>query len=263
MNLLEKILLVFRTLKNPGTFIMDYLGLLHGELIYKIRNSSVIMHLRAGTTDKDEVVVVLSGYEYDLPTITQNLGEFVCIFDLGGHIGSFSVFAGKALSEKKLSIYTFEPSTTNFALLSKNIVSNHLEKVVQLLHAAVGPKHGTVVLDTSTNTDGYFVRQSSDKVDSSSETVEMLTIQEVARRNNVEKIDLIKMDIEGGEYALFNDAGTFDFIKKHVSSIVMETHELDESRNQKALIVLLEKDFTVHVARPNILYIKNEALATL
>ena len=47
-----------------------------------------------------------------------------------------------------------------------------------------------------------------------------LTMDDLFRRHNIESVDLIKLDIEGSEFALFNSA---DWLQ-HVSAISMEVH---------------------------------------
>ena len=53
----------------------------------------------------------------------KNNGVF---FDIGANTGIYSIYAG--IQKSKLKVFTFEPSATNLALLSRNIFLNNLSK---------------------------------------------------------------------------------------------------------------------------------------
>ena len=52
---------------------------------------------------------------------------------------------------------------------------------------------------------------------------------EFCKKNKIESVDLLKMDIEGSEYEVFSSS--LGFIKKHVKSIFVELHNLDKVKN--------------------------------
>ncbi|MDO8752056.1 MAG: FkbM family methyltransferase, partial [Candidatus Wolfebacteria bacterium] len=77
--------------------------------------------------------------------------------------------------------------------------------------------------------------------------VETVSLDEIVQKNNIERIDFLKMDCEGAEYGiLFNSSPkTIGMIQK----ISMEYHDMDNERNVNRLKTFLEQnEFTVTIA---------------
>ncbi|PIN99120.1 MAG: hypothetical protein COT90_01190, partial [Candidatus Diapherotrites archaeon CG10_big_fil_rev_8_21_14_0_10_31_34] len=70
--------------------------------------------------------------------------------------------------------------------------------------------------------------------------VQTTVLKEIFESNKIEKCDLMKIDIEGGEYPLLYDLEESIFSK--IKLIAMECHKLDEKQNNpKKLIDFLQK----------------------
>lgn len=74
-----------------------------------------------------------------------------------------------------------------------------------------------------------------------------LTIDDLFRRHNIESVDLIKLDIEGSEFALFDSA---DWLQR-VSAISMEVHPLHGDPNA-ILKSINQHGFTYAIADENL-----------
>ncbi|KDA43556.1 FkbM family methyltransferase [Frankia sp. B2] len=143
------------------------------------------------------------GVYHALPGYAPAAGEVVV--DLGANQGLFSVLAARAGADV-IAVEAqrgFAPAFINHA--AGNGVSNH----IQLLHALVGPTAG-VFADprarrNATHWDG---------------DVDVLTMAEVFEAGGVDQVDLVKLDIEGSEFALFDEPGWLDAVGR----IVMEVH---------------------------------------
>lgn len=120
------------------------------------------------------------------------------VLDIGAHHGYFSMLAARQLGTEG-KVYAFEPAVENFEILKTNIKLNQLTNVIPVNKAA-SDKRGTVP---------FFIEKSNDVQGSLFSTlrageftvpVECITIDEFI---GGEPVDVIKMDIEGGEpYAL-------------------------------------------------------------
>lgn len=118
------------------------------------------------------------------------------IVDIGAHIGYFTrLFA--SLTCKTGAVYAFEADPENFSLLAKN--TRHF-KNIKLCPQAVSAKSGSINFYHSEDKTGCHSVIPADfrqkKI-----TVPAITLDDFIQEKNINKIDLIKMDIEGGELA--------------------------------------------------------------
>jgi FkbM family methyltransferase len=59
-------------------------------------------------------------------------GKKIVFWDIGSNIGSFSIYAASK-HKQNISIYSFEPSTSNLRVLSRNISINKLSKKIKII----------------------------------------------------------------------------------------------------------------------------------
>lgn len=121
------------------------------------------------------------------------------IVDAGANVGTFTLWASTFAIRSK--IYAIEPEKATFALLSNNVKANHLENVV-LVNAAIAAKTGHATL--------YLRNPGSDTLLANpslrgTQVCDTLSIQDFMDLHSIETIDFFKIDIEGSEYAIFDD----------------------------------------------------------
>jgi FkbM family methyltransferase len=250
INMLFKIILLIKTLSDFPIAFLDKLGVFKGELVYKIRNKNMQFIARAGTEDMAEVVVVTSGYEYDLNNV--KLPKKPVIVDLGGHIGTFSISMARRLKDK-CKIYTYEPDKENYGILIRNIALNKIHSVYSK-NVAISDYVGKGYLEKENmNTDAYHLGLSKKK----NTNCVVNTLSQALRAYKIKKIDLLKMDIEGGEYKIFLHKQSFDYIQKTVHYIFMEYHDIDDHYNYFLIKRKLEEKFFVINKRANIITLEN------
>src|SRR5262249_27354517 len=144
---------------------------------------------RAGTTDRGIINTVVAQDEYR----TRELPQIKTVIDLGANIGSFSAF----IAEKADKIYAFEPVLENATLARRTIELNTLNNKVILTAAAVSDHNGVVDLYLSPdNTGGHSPAYQFNKKIS----VPAVSLQSVFDAHKIFECDLLKIDIEGGEY---------------------------------------------------------------
>ena len=123
------------------------------------------------------------------------------IIDIGAHIGLFSIIASQ-VTGKTGKVYAFEPAPSTYALLQKTVVINHEEQVIETFQKAVGKANGKIT---------FFV--SDDKADNSNSLVNykedrslhgidvaVTTIDIFVKEKNINRLDFIKIDVEGAEF---------------------------------------------------------------
>jgi FkbM family methyltransferase len=141
------------------------------------------------------------------------------VFDVGASVGPFTYTLKDKNPEK---VYCFEPHKELFQTLKKNVESD----TTFLVNKAIGSVDGTEKLS------GLFNEQFiSTCEEENTQDVETITFKSFIESNNIQKIDFLKSDCEGGEYDIFNDEN-LPWIKKNVKKIVGEWHlntpELEE-----------------------------------
>jgi FkbM family methyltransferase len=121
------------------------------------------------------------------------------ILDLGAHFGDTALYYNAVYPGAK--IIAVEPDPTNFARLQKNVAA--YPNIIPV-HCAVGAENGTTRLFLAQNGLGHSTALR--KENHGSVEVEQTTVATLLSRYNLEKVDLLKFDIEGAEAALFKDA---------------------------------------------------------
>ncbi|MDC0874502.1 FkbM family methyltransferase [Flavobacteriaceae bacterium] len=133
------------------------------------------------------------------------------IFDVGGNKGEYSKSLFKTFKDSK--IYIFEPSKLNHSILIKRFKNNN----VVINNVAVSDKNESSKLYFSKQGEGIasLSKRKLDHFDINfnlSEEVTVITLKKFMVENKINKIDFLKLDIEG--YELNALKGLEDFIHK-------------------------------------------------
>lgn len=135
--------------------------------------------------------------------IKQNLKPGDVFFDVGASIGYFSAI-GASLVGKKGQVHSFEPSSSAIEYLYSFAARNPEYKIL-INHCAVGDKSGNFEiyhLDPS-SADYSLVPnlyEAKHKKVEGSKTVPVIRLDEYIKQRHIEKVDFIKIDVEGYEF---------------------------------------------------------------
>lgn len=188
--MINKILTLIKNVKNWYMVPID--KIIGGRnIVYRFRNG-ITMECRTKTPDINEAVVVISGIEYpESECIVAKSDESVkTVFDLGGNIGSFSVWFNSLNTNLNYRGYVFEPHSGNFNLLQDNLKRNDVKKF-EAIQKAVAGVSGTLKFDVSGGEDAYKLNDSaSDFIE-----VEAIKLSDFCRYKNISLIDIFKIDI--------------------------------------------------------------------
>lgn len=122
------------------------------------------------------------------------------IFDVGANVGLYSLLAASVNPTAK--IYAFEPTASIQAEFETNLRLNQIQ-TVQIESFAVGATSASGFLHRSEGPTGdnegtNYV--TAGKLRESDTEVHMISLDDFCQQRGIETIDLLKMDIEGGEY---------------------------------------------------------------
>ena len=161
--------------------------------------------------------MLLNLYEKDTTALFKKIIKpGMIIVDIGAHIGYYSRIFSKLAKEKKGgAVYAFEPDQDNYKLLKFNTKNS---KNIRIFNEALSDKAGSISFYKSNNTGCHsLVTQNSVKEVA---TVPTQTLDNFIQENRIAKIDLIKIDVEGGEPVVFD--GCKNIFKQSSLIIVME-----------------------------------------
>lgn len=149
----------------------------------------------------------------------KNVKEDSNFMDIGGYEGYYTILLGKKI--KKGTIYTFEPCVGSYEIIKKNIEIHGLDNV-RLYHAAVSNKKSNIILDWRPGAQ-CVSRTYNFPPGVDNNTLYFENVPSVCLDDFDDKIDLIKIDIEGGEVELFQGAKKF-FSRNKDCKVVLELH---------------------------------------
>jgi FkbM family methyltransferase len=182
-----------------------------GELVEFPVSDSVCPALRARTQDIDifELTFLLRDCDVKLQTQPR------FIIDAGAHIGCAALFF--ASSFPRANIFAIEPDPGNYQVLLRNTRDNQR---IRAIHAAVWHRPESVIIGNEQDDPCAFQIKSAD---GQCTTIQGLTLSAIIRECGFERIDLLKLDIEGAEKEIF-DTDDLDWMNR-THTIMVELHD--------------------------------------
>jgi len=148
--------------------------------------------------------------------------EGMIVIDAGAHIGTFTVKCAKKLQKlRRFVIISIEPEPDNFKLLKINIFLNKLKNVLPVF-AALSHYTGKARLYLHGFT-GHSLVYTSDKYI----LVHMYSLDDLCEKLRIPKVDLIKVNIEGGELEFLK--GSERTLKRTRALVIAAHHEPNEA----------------------------------
>ncbi len=159
------------------------------------------------------------------------------VVDVGASIGTFSLYAATVCGASRGRVSSFEPFPDNYSILRKNVDENHLRNVTYVNQAVAGERGlRTLRLDPLDCGSHSLVMGSFGRtVD-----VECCALDDVFKRFSLSKIDYLKMDCEGAEYEILENATSR---LPQISRISMETHTTADRKAEDLERLLREYGF--------------------
>lgn len=176
--------------------------------------------------------------EYDSLNLPETANTIV---DLGANIGLSALFFVKKYPNAH--IVAVEPDTVNFEFMKRNLedYSNH----VALLQAAIWPSDGEVSLvehDESNEGLGAWGYRTETLTEGAEASVSAISIPTLMNQFSMDFIDILKVDIEGAEYELFEK--DYESWLDKVGMIIIETHDRFKPNSEAMVRNALNGRFT-------------------
>lgn len=154
-----------------------------------------------------------------------NPNEFVqpgdTVMDCGAHIGIFTLHA---LERGAKLVVAVEPDATNLECLRRNLAGEIAARRVIVVPKAVWNEETTLkftVSDSSSARHSAIIRTGTKVVE-----VPAATLDSIMREQGIERVDYLKMDIEGAERQALE--GGMDTLRKHRPRVMLDSYHLPD-----------------------------------
>jgi FkbM family methyltransferase len=208
---LTALLLRARTVRPARRFVLRELCRDRSVRVYRLATADLHVALRHGSADVATLGEVFHNHDYvPAPALEALLGPTQSILDLGANVGLFGVFAVSRWPGAR--IVAFEPDPANLAVLERTITGNGLGHSWTVVPAAAGAHDG----ETSFLAGEASLSRLADEGTPGTMTVPVRDVLPA-----IAEADLVKLDIEGGEWEILFDAR---FQASPPRALVMEYH---------------------------------------
>ena len=121
------------------------------------------------------------------------------VVDIGANIGLHTLNMARIVGNTG-QVFAFEPDPSNFEILKKNVKINNYKNII-LEQKAVGDKHGRVTLYQSDNPINHRIFPQIERATNQVQ-VELTNLDNYFDSDMIDKINFIKIDVEGMEFGV-------------------------------------------------------------
>jgi FkbM family methyltransferase len=206
-----------RTVRRPWRFALRELAGRRGLVLHPLRASGARVGVRHGTGDVVTLGEIFHERDYEPPApVAARLDGHPAprLVDLGANVG---MFGAQALARWPAATCTgYEPDPANAAVHARVIAANGWEDRWELRRAAAGSQDGAAAFVA-----GEIALSRLAAVGGAGTTRAAIDVRVEDVLPVVARADLVKMDIEGGEWAILGDPR---FAAAPPLALVMEYH---------------------------------------
>lgn len=203
----------------PGLFCLIKAKVSNSTILFEKKRQDIKfpLGLRIPSSDLPTYEQVFVYQEYDF--LVEKQPEV--IVDVGANIGLVSIFFANKYPQAK--IIAIEPEESNFKLLTKNVAPY---RNIIPIQAALWNQNGEInLVDPGEGNWGFRTEDadaSKKTLDNFCHKVAALTVDKIIHDYKLDKIDILKIDIEGSEKEVFSDTSSWI---GNVNALIVELHE--------------------------------------
>lgn len=200
---LKYIPIIILKIKNWIPFLLNYIGFKEGDIgkEYQFRNG-----LKFRIRKKFDVALIFLAFiRKDYGKITKNS----IVVDIGANIGTFSIFAANSVGNVK--VFAYEPMEETYLALKEHVKINNLQQKITPYNLGISAKKEKRKLYLADQAISHALYQKSE--DQNYIIINCISIKDIFESNNLEKIDVLKIDCEGAEYEILLNT-PIEFLKR-------------------------------------------------
>jgi FkbM family methyltransferase len=223
---------LLRFVKNFG--IIKGLALFYKFIFGKLNNLKIPgiksrLWLRSGTSDVNAFYQIIIRKEYDIPFISNP----EIIIDGGANIGLFALVIKSKFPDAR--VISIEPDQENFKVLQKNLAG--YSDVYCENYGLWNKETNLKVYDKFEMGKWAMVVEESEKEDG----IKAVSINKVMEMFSLNRIDILKLDIETSEKVLFRN--NYENWLSKTKMIIIELHDCMEEGCSKPFFEAINKTF--------------------
>ena len=175
----------------------------------------------------------LNWEQHDLNFVTEKGEEDKIFIDIGAWIGPYTLIA----ASMGMKVYAFEPDKIAFQDLKKNIELNRFKHKPEIFNFGLSKLDSTAYLYSNTNDFGksesglinYKNQKNTKKTEIELKNF-LKEIDKIKNHNSNNRIKVIKIDIEGGEFLFEKDI--YELVKLEKIYCIFSYHHMVFNRNK-------------------------------
>ena len=172
------------------------------------------------------------------------------LWDIGANIGLYSIYA--AIKHSNIEIISFEPSTSNLRVLSRNIALNKLSDKISIFQPALSNKENSFMMfQESQFIEGWSMHQFSNDIkldkginNQQNYKIYGTNIDSLIRNNILKAPNYIKIDVDGIEHLILQGSVN-TLMNKNIKSILVEIDESHNVQLQSILDLMKKNNFSI------------------
>jgi len=171
-------------------------------------------------------------------------------WDIGANIGLYSIYA--AIKHKNIEVTSFEPSTSNLRVLSRNISLNNLSQNIKIFQPALSKEENCFMMFNEHKfIEGWSMNQfSNDYNGDTSKDFEQnykiygTNIDSLIAQNVLQIPNYIKLDVDGIEHFILQ-GGEKTLKNSNLKSILVEIDESLKDQPSAIMNIMKNNNFTI------------------
>ena len=154
------------------------------------------------------------------------------VFDCGAYCGIATYYLSKLVGPTG-KVYAFEPDTSNYAVLVKNIERHHLNNVTPI-NKGLYLRSGTLSFNSTGSANSMVALTDAPH----NTIIEVVSLADAYKQFGLQRLDFVKMDIEGAELEVIE--GAKEFLKGKNIHFAIASYHL---RDGQPTSIILERIF--------------------
>jgi len=144
------------------------------------------------------------------------------VIDVGANLGYYTIMFASLVGNSG-KVFAFEPVKQYYEKLLWHVEANGFRNHVAAFNCGLSDNENRISIGVASS--GATVHWVSDDPPTRCEEIQLHPLDEIIRKNSIEKIDLIKIDIDGHEPFFFR--GARDFFQKNLPILLVEFAQLN------------------------------------
>ena len=175
----------------------------------------------------NQINEIFSDKDYELAKRKKDM----IVLDVGANVGMFSLF----IKDYAKKIYALEPSRRCFEALKKN--TENWDNIEIFNVGLSNRKDKALLFGKGDETPQTMMIEGENK-----EVIDITTIEDFIKEQNIKHIDVMKIDTEGAEYVILADQ-TFRNVASKIDFVIGESHYINRMVPEHVILMLEKAGF--------------------